>query len=47
MQERAAAKITHSMDGFVHKAFSIAYATSFDEVGHADIQGSCDSLRNS
>ena len=32
LQEREAAKVTHSMDGFVHKAFSISHATSFDEV---------------
>ena len=32
MQERAAAMVTHAMDGFVHKAFSVAYGTSFDEV---------------
>ena len=32
LQEREAAKVTHAMDGFVHKAFSVAYATSFDEV---------------
>lgn len=32
LQEKEAAKVTHAMDGFVHKAFSVAYATSFDEV---------------
>ena len=32
VQEREAAKVTHAMDGFVHKAFSVAYAASFDEV---------------
>ncbi|CAL5224336.1 g7008 [Coccomyxa viridis] len=31
-EEREAAKVTHAMDGFVHKAFSVAYAASFDEV---------------
>ena len=27
--------MTHAMDGFVHKAFSVAYGTSFDEVSEA------------
>ena len=31
-QELADAKVTHNIDGFVHKAFSVAFGTSFDEV---------------
>ena len=32
LQELADAKVTHNIDGFVHKAFSVAFGTSFDEV---------------
>ena len=32
LQELADAKVTHNVDGFVHKAFSVAFGTSFDEV---------------
>ena len=36
LQELADAKVTHNIDGFVHKAFSVAFGTSFDEVCCSD-----------
>ena len=36
LQELADAKVTHNIDGFVHKAFSVAFGTSFDEVRHTN-----------
>ena len=36
LQELADAKVTHNIDGFVHKAFSVSFGTSFDEVRCSD-----------